>query len=149
MGSVKSAFNACIAAKSFGACDTRQKIGVNECPQCVNEADNAPLYCADFKAEIGGQEWRGCLSINASDSSATESFSQGLCYNDDGAGPGNSGSLVLVPDATTTPPTTADTVLSPSVECTTNQDCTNAGGVHCGITAGNTGLCNATSAKCG
>ena len=102
-----------------------------------NSKAMAPNFCTDVEQEIGGEVFKGCYSVNASDSSVSATFNARTCYNDDGTGTGNAGTLVLTPSSGQT----VDTPATPTTKCLNNQNCVDAGvGLLCN-TSGSTGTC--------
>ena len=83
LAGVKKAFTACSTLKAFTGCDALADLNI-DCPQCItaSEMSLAPNYCIHAKAEIAGEEWFGCISMDVSDGSATETYSARVCVKD-------------------------------------------------------------------
>ena len=138
------AFQACIAIQPFNQCNDVGKLKI-VVPGKGAEGSKAPNYCVDMKAEIGGEEFKGCYSMNASTSTSKSTFNKSTCFTDSGA-------LTVNCPANKTPASgsydACDTPALPTTKCSTDTNCTDAGVGDVCNTTGQTGSCASTTGLC-
>jgi len=148
------AFQSCIAINPFASCDSLAELNI-VVPGSTNNGGASPLFCADLEADIGGDEFKGCYSVNARDGSVASTFSQRLCANDPDT-------MSATPDCDTDGDGTNDAVKSPGVQggncetlaarienCNTDAECqTEFGGMAFACAQNNMGECDPSDGTC-
>lgn len=133
---VAKAFQSCVAVNPFSDCNDLSKINI-ACNACTGVEKAQPKFCVNMKTEIGGDDFKGCVSTDAGTGAVTRTIKGGtakFCYDDSGS---------------TTPPCSAgfeascDSIQSPFKECAAATDC--GSGNHCETA---NGTCDTTAATC-
>ena len=137
MQAIVKGFLTCAGSLNLSLCDTRSKIGVKNCKQCISENKGTNKYCSGLEETVSGNAWKACVSIDTQGNIA-QTLNKKVCYIDD-----NGTAAVQTAPLPGPPFVPADSLYTPITECAQDSDCSNVmSSAKCAPAAG-TGVCAA------
>lgn len=128
-GNIIRAFQACVAVNPLSQCNTLAQLNWT-CPYKAGNCSASSMgtnFCADMKTEIGGDDFKGCVQVNAVNGAVARTFSANVCYSDDNSAcdVDNDSSTPAVADTASSwdGGPGCETLQTPLQLCTTNAEC--------------------------
>ena len=137
---VARAVTACLTVNPFSSCDERTDTALGLSTQGLSAgiSGKAPNVCFEFTREISGTQYSQCVSINASNSTVSQTNSEPFCYAETTAG-----------DCAANPLGATCTKTAGDIECASTADCPLPTGAVAAACITNTkGGCKAADATC-